>query len=54
MYDDDHMEMGDTGWVPKAKGWFYNATTGHWRDENGVEYDKFIEPLNDDDDYRNE
>lgn len=38
--DDDFMEMGNTGWIPVAEGWFMNRYTRHMVDEMGNEYDE--------------
>jgi hypothetical protein len=37
--EDDFMEIGNTGWIPAAEGWFYNKHTGNSMDEIGREYD---------------
>jgi hypothetical protein len=37
--EDDHMEIGKTGWIPFGEGSFKNIHTGHIIDENGIEYD---------------
>lgn len=37
--EDDHMEIGDTGWIPIGEGAFLNKITGHTIDEIGREYD---------------
>lgn len=38
--EDDHMEIGDTGWVPVGEGSFMNKHTGHVIDEIGREFDE--------------
>lgn len=38
--EDDHMEIGDTGWVPIGEGTFRNKYNGHIIDETGAEYDE--------------
>lgn len=38
--EDDHMEIGDTGWVPVGEGLFLNKTNGHTIDEMGREFDE--------------
>lgn len=38
--EDDHMEIGDTGWVAVGEGKYKNIYTGHVIDENGNEYDQ--------------
>lgn len=35
----DHMEIGNTGWIPIAEGWFMNKLNGHSIDDIGREYD---------------
>lgn len=41
MYpDDDFMEIGDTGWIPSAEGFFYNKYNRHTMDDIGREYDE--------------
>jgi hypothetical protein len=37
--ENDHMEIGKTGWVPISEGRYLNIHNGHWIDENGIEYD---------------
>jgi|688.fasta_scaffold06563_8 hypothetical protein len=37
--EDDHMEIGDTGWVAISEGIWRNVYTGHFFDELGKEYD---------------
>lgn len=37
--EDDHMEIGKTGWIPVGEGKFKNINTGNIIDENGIEYD---------------
>lgn len=37
--ESDHMEIGNTGWVPVGEGMFKNIHNGHTIDENGIEYD---------------
>lgn len=37
--EDDHMEIGTTGWVPVGEGKYKNIHNGHVIDENGIEYD---------------
>ena len=37
--EDDHMEIGETGWRPMGEGMFVNINTGHVIDENGNEFD---------------
>lgn len=37
--EDDHMEIGDTGWVSVGEGVWRNRITGHFIDEMGIEYD---------------
>lgn len=36
----DYMEIGETGWMPVAEGWFFNKNTRHSIDELGREYDE--------------
>lgn len=38
--EDDHMEIGESGWVSIGEGIFRNKHTGHIIDESGVEYDE--------------
>lgn len=38
--EDDHMEIGNTGWICVGEGLFKNINTGHVIDEKGVEYDE--------------
>jgi hypothetical protein len=38
--DDDYMEIGDSGWIPIAEGWFFNRKTRHSIDDLGYEYDE--------------
>lgn len=38
--DDDHMEIGDSGWFPIQNGCYKNKYNGHTIDEMGKEYDK--------------
>lgn len=38
--DDDHMEIGETGWIPAGQGTFINKYNGHVLDELGREYDE--------------
>lgn len=35
----DHMEIGNSGWVPVGEGLFKNIQTGKIIDEAGIEYD---------------
>ena len=37
--EDDHMEIGDTGWVAIGEGLWRNLNTGHVIDEMGNEFD---------------
>jgi hypothetical protein len=37
--EDDHMEIGDTGWVAVGEGLWRNLRTGHVVDDLGNEYD---------------
>jgi hypothetical protein len=37
--EDDHMEIGKTGWIPIGEGKYKNIYNGHVIDENGIEYD---------------
>lgn len=37
--EDDHMEIGDSAWVPCAEGWWMNKHTGHTINEAGEEFD---------------
>lgn len=37
--EDDHMEIGDTGWVAVGEGVWKNVKTGATIDELGNEYD---------------
>lgn len=36
----DHMEIGNSGWIPSAEGWFFNKHTRHVIDDLGREYDE--------------
>jgi len=38
--EDDHMEIGNTGWVCVGEGLYRNIKTGHIIDETGSEYDE--------------
>jgi len=38
--EDDHMEIGNTGWVPVGEGLFLNKHNGHTIDELGREFDQ--------------
>lgn len=38
--EDDHMEIGQSGWISIGEGLFRNKYTGHIIDESGTEYDK--------------
>lgn len=38
--EDDHMEIGNTGWISVGEGVYKNIHTGHIIDESGNEYDK--------------
>lgn len=38
--EDDHMEIGDSGWVPVKEGGFINKYNGHTMDENGKEFNE--------------
>lgn len=40
LWDDDFMEIGDSGWVPVAEGFFKNKYNNHIIDEMGREYDE--------------
>jgi hypothetical protein len=37
--EDDHMELGSTGWVSVGEGTYLNKYTNHTIDEFGREYD---------------
>lgn len=37
--EDDHMEIGRTGWVAIGEGVWRNQITGHVIDDAGNEYD---------------
>lgn len=37
--EDDHMEIGNSGWIPVGEGLFKNIKTGKIIDEAGIEYD---------------
>lgn len=39
-WDDDFMELGETGWIPSADGWYFNKYTKHVMDDIGREYDE--------------
>jgi len=39
-YEDDFMEIGNTGWVPVREGFWYNKYTKHTMDEMGREFDE--------------
>ena len=36
----DHMEMGDSGMVPQADGWFLDTKTGNRIDSGGRVFDQ--------------
>jgi hypothetical protein len=38
--EDDHMEIGVTGWIPIGEGFFKNRYNNHIIDETGREYDE--------------
>jgi hypothetical protein len=38
--EDDHMEIGNTGWICVGEGLYKNLNTGHTIDEMGIEYDE--------------
>jgi hypothetical protein len=41
MYpDDDFMELGNSGWIPSAEGYFFNIHSRHIIDDIGREYDE--------------
>lgn len=40
LWNDDFMEIGDSGWIPAQEGWYVNKYTGHSIDEIGREYDE--------------
>lgn len=37
--EDDHMEIGQSGWVSIGEGIYRNKHTGHILDDSGNEYD---------------
>lgn len=37
--EQDHMEIGDSGWIPVGEGCYLNKHTGHVIDELGREFD---------------
>lgn len=37
--EDDHMEIGDTGWVAVGEGLWRNIKNGHIIDDAGNEFD---------------
>jgi len=39
--ESDHMEIGNTGWIPVGEGAFLNKVNGHTIDELGREYDEY-------------
>ncbi len=38
--EDDHMELGETGWVPSKNGSYINIYNNHTIDEMGREFDE--------------
>jgi hypothetical protein len=38
--EEDHMEIGNSGWIPVGEGSFLNKHNGHIIDEMGREYDE--------------
>ncbi len=43
---DDFMELGESGLVPLANGWFYEKNTGKYIDPDGKPHDKIEEVEN--------
>ncbi len=39
MSGDDHMEIGETGLVPKKGGWYLDANAGKMIDPDGKSHD---------------
>ncbi len=38
--EDDHMELGESGWIPVGEGIYKNKYNDHIIDELGREYDE--------------
>lgn len=38
--EDDHMELGNSGWILAMEGWYFNKNTRHTMDDIGREYDE--------------
>ena len=38
--EDDHMEIGTSGWVPVGEGLYINKHNNHTLDQEGKEYDE--------------
>lgn len=38
--EDDHMEIGDSGWVSIGEGWMQNKSSGHKISPDGIQYDE--------------
>lgn len=47
--EDDHMEIGDTGWVAIGEGVWRNKLNGHIVDVAGNEYDSDGNPVRESD-----